>query len=85
MSVHGIQRVQREGYRMDRITSRALDGEDAWADDLLIGRIVSPQCAFVAERSAAFGRAFSVSRVTVVFAQPSERRSMRLLPHRCHC
>jgi hypothetical protein len=58
MSVHGIQRVQREGYRMDRVTSRALYGEYAWAYDLFSGRLVSRQCAFVAERSAACGRTF---------------------------
>jgi hypothetical protein len=54
MSIHGIQRAQREGYRMDRATSRALDGEYAWAYDLLIGRLVSRQRAFVAERSVGF-------------------------------
>ena len=54
MSIQGIQRVPREGDRMDRVTSRALYGEYAWAYDLLIGRLVSRQCAFVPERSAAF-------------------------------
>jgi hypothetical protein len=54
MSVHGIQRAPREGYRMDRVTSRAIYGKYAWAYDLLIGCLVSRQCAFVAERSAAF-------------------------------
>ena len=70
---------------MDRVASRALDSDYAWADDLLIGRLVSRQWAFVVERSAAFGRAFSVFRVTVVFAHTSERRSMRRLPDRCDC
>jgi hypothetical protein len=58
MRIRGIQRAQREGYRRDRVTSRALYGEYAWAYDLLIGRLVSRQCAFVAKRSAAFGRTF---------------------------
>jgi hypothetical protein len=35
MSIHGIQRAQREGYRTDRVTFRALYGENAWAYDLL--------------------------------------------------
>ena len=43
---------------MDRVTFRALYGEYVWADDLLIGRLVSRQWAFVAERLAAFGRTF---------------------------
>jgi hypothetical protein len=58
MSFHGIQRLQRERYRMDRVISRAIYGEYAWAYDLLIGRRVSRQCAFVAARSAAFGYTF---------------------------
>jgi hypothetical protein len=29
MSIHGIQGAQREGYRMVRVTSRALYGEYA--------------------------------------------------------
>jgi hypothetical protein len=58
MSIHGIQRVPREGDRMDRVTSRALYGKYAWAYDLLIGCLVSRQWAFVAERSAACGRTF---------------------------
>jgi hypothetical protein len=74
MSIHGLQRAQREGCRMDRVTSRALYGEYAWASDRIIGRLGSRHCAFVAERSAAFGRPFSGSRVTVVFAHTSERR-----------
>jgi hypothetical protein len=74
MSIHGILRAQREGYRMVRVTSSALDGEYAWVYDLIVGSLVSRQCIFVAERSAAFGRTFSVSRVTVAFAHTSERR-----------
>ena len=58
MSIQGIQRVPREDYQMDRVTSRALYGEHAWAYDPLSGRLVSRQCAFVAELSAAFGRIF---------------------------
>jgi hypothetical protein len=46
MSIHGIQRAPREGYRMHRVTSRALYSEYAWADDPLIGRLVGSVANF---------------------------------------
>jgi SAM-dependent methyltransferase len=42
--------TEHQGCPMDSVTSRPFYGEYAWAYDLIIGRPVSRQCAFVAAR-----------------------------------